>query len=133
MSVLNIKYGLFNYSFWRHPIQWLKELRIYHDRKRFLLKHGFSPVCQWEYYSALLELFEQVLTFMRNERDSDIPFEKYPETTWHMINNHFYDKLLKDIKVMKDYDNLSDNPEEIERHKKHFFQQLEKYFYHLWD
>lgn len=133
MNVLNIKYGLFSYSFWRHPILWLKDFRIYHDRKRFLLKNGFSPVCLWEYYSALLEFSEQALTFMCYERDSDIPFEGGTSTTWTKMNNDFYDRLLEDIKVMKDYDNLFDSPEKVADAKKHFFQELEKYFYHLWD
>lgn len=133
MNVLNIKYGLFNYSFWRHPIQWFKEMRIYHDRKRFLLKHGYSPVCQWEYFSAMLELSEQIFTVLRNERVGDIPFEGGTETTWEKMNDDFYDHLLEDIKTMKEYDNLFDSPEKVADAKKHFFQELEKYFYHLWD
>lgn len=133
MNVLNIKYGLFNFSFWRHPILWLKEYRIYLQRRRFLLKHGYSPVCQWEYFSTLLELSEQVFTFMRNERNGDIPFEDGTEATWNQMNNEFYDRLLEDIKIMKDYDNLFDDSEKVAAAKKHFFQQLEKYFYHLWD
>lgn len=133
MNVLNIKYGLFNYPFWKHPMLWLRDFRIYRQRRRFLLKNGYSPVCQWEYYSTLLELSEQIFTFMRNERTGDIPFDGGTETTWAKMNDEFYDRLLEDIRAMKDYDHLFDKPEEVEKRKKHFFQQLEKYFYHLWD
>lgn len=133
MNVLNIKYGLFNVSFWKHPILWMKDYKIYRERKKFLLKNGYSPVCQWEYYETILALSEQIFTWLKSNRYSDIPFEGGTENSWNDMNNAFYDKLLEDIATMKDYDNLFDDPEKVVQNKKHFFEQLEKYFYHLWD
>lgn len=133
MNILNIKYGLFACSFWKHPILWMKDYKIYRERKKFLLKNGYSPVCQWEYYETILALSEQIFTWLKNNRNSDIPFEGCSEFDWTWANNNFYTKLLEDIEIMKNSDNLIDDPAKVEHAKNHFFKKINKYFYHLWD
>lgn len=125
MNILNIKYGLFNRPFLTHPIIWLKDWRIYRKRRKFLLKHGYSPVCQWEYSETILALSKEIFTFMRNERQSNIPFPQGNEETWGEMNDKFYDELLLDIKKMEDD---ADNDA-----KRHFFNRISKYFWTLWD
>lgn len=150
-SMLKIKYGLFNQSFWRHPVAWLHDLKIYFDRRSHLLKHGYSPMCNWEYTEAFLELSKQVFTYLRHKRVGNIlipPTEPEEVKDWKVAleheaqrNNDLYDGLLADIKVLQDYgcgagisykDDAARHPE-VEKAKQHLLDTISKYFWDFWD
>lgn len=128
-TILNPSFGLF---YGIRPTGWFKDVMIYLKRRRFMNKHGYSPVCQWEYFETILEISKQIFTFMRNERTGDIPFPGGNEETWSEMNDKFYDELLEDIHIMQEENTFGDQ-EAVEKAKEHFFSQVSKYFFHLWD
>lgn len=130
----NLTFGLFNSH---SPIRNLKDIPIYFKRLTFLLKHGYSPVAQWETYDWFICVMREIFTFYRNERVGSIPIEDVPEDKWEDMNDELYDNLLS---LLDDMDEEEYYPKDtmlgnikMERAKEEFFKLFSKYFYDFWD
>ena len=126
----NLTFGLFNS---RSPISNLKDIPIYFKRLAFLLKHGYSPMAQWETYHWFLCVMREIFTFYKNERAGDILIEDVPEDKWKDMNDELYDNLLS---LLDDMDEEKYSPKDtikMERAKEEFFKLFSKYFYDFWD
>lgn len=136
MTLLNIRYGLFKCSFFRHPIIWLTDLKVLIERFFFILKHGYSPIVRWEYYESLIALSEEVFKWALEHRSGDIPFDGCAEEEWESVNDEFYSSLLADLAIMRKYEPPFTKPEEMDeitKAKEHFFNTISEYFWSLWD
>lgn len=130
----NLTFGLFNSH---RPIRNLKDIPIYFKRLTFLLKHGYSPVAQWETFDWFICVMREIFTFYRNERVGNIPIEDVPEDKWEDMNDELYDNLLS---LLDDMDEEEYYPKDtmlgnikMERAKEEFFKFFSKYFYDFWD
>lgn len=128
-NILHRSYGLFNVSFWRHPIIWLKDLRIYFYRTRFLLKHGYAEPFRWEYAECLAEVSKQVFTYLLRHRKGDMLLTDDMDLL-EAFNDMFYNDLLIDLSYMQN----EEYPfEDRETAKEDFFKQICEHYWELWD
>lgn len=134
-NVLHPAYGLFIVNPLRRPYVFIKDVVIYVKRLCFLVRNGYSPVCQWEYPDAVMQLSKEVFTWLRNNRFTDIPFMSENERNWPGKNDELYESLLVDLECMKNYHDAFDDYDysDILEHTNHFFDTLNKYFYQMWD
>ena len=138
-NVCNPKWGLFDVSFWKHPILWLKHLKIYRERIRHLKKYGYSPQAEWETYLWLIDVIKPILKHYRYDRRGTPWVLDEPEGNWTQDqedrNGSFYnselDKMLELLDKM-DERNCSDS-DKMKKASKEFFELFAKYFYGLWD
>lgn len=139
------KWGLFEWNFWRHPIRWLKDLKIYRDRIKYMKKYGYSPQAEWESFIWFIDVMRNILSFYRHKRRGTAYYldEPYESTNEQLERNEEYfnselDKMLELLDKMderkidttpatkEDYDKLREASDE-------FFKMFAKYFYGLWD
>ena len=67
MNINKLSFGLFMFhgkSWWRN----LKDIPIFIKRIFFVLKHGYSPVAQWEIYGWFMSVMKEILTNYRYNR-----------------------------------------------------------------
>lgn len=126
----NLTFGLFNS---RSPISNLKDIPIYFKRLAFLLKHGYSPMAQWETYHWFICVMREIFTFYKNERVGDILIEDVPEDKWKDMNDELYDNLLSLLDDMDEEKYYPNDTIKMERAKEEFFKLFSKYFYDFWD
>lgn len=126
----NLTFGLFNF---RNPITNLKDIPIYFKRLAFLLKHGYSPMAQWETYHWFICVMREIFTFYKNERAGDILIEDVPEDKWKDMNDELYDNLLSLLDDMDEEKYYPKDTIKMERAKEEFFKLFSKYFYDFWD
>lgn len=134
-NVLHPSYGLFMVNPLRKPGVFAKDIVIYFKRLWFLIRNGYSPVCQWEYPDAIMQLSKDVFTWLLNDRCTDIPFDADEECEWPTKNDELYEQLLADLECMKNYHDAFDydNYGDVLEHTNHFFKTVNKYFYQMWD
>lgn len=130
----NLTFGLFGYN---NVINNLRDIPIFFERLWFTLKHGYSPMAQWETYHWFICVMREIFTFYRDKRMGDIPIEDVPEDKWKDMNDELYDNLLS---LLDDMDEEKYYPRntmlggiKMERAKEDFFKLFSKYFYNLWD
>lgn len=126
----NLTFGLFNS---RSPIRNLKDIPIYFKRLAFLLRHGYSPMAQWETYHWFICVMREIFTFYKNERAGDILIEDVPEDKWKDMNDELYDNLLSFLDDMDEEKYYPKDTIKMERAKEEFFKLFSKYFYDFWD
>ena len=126
----NLTFGLFNS---RSPISNLKDIPIYFKRLAFLLKHGYSPIAQWETYHWFICVMREIFTFYKNERVGDMLIEDVPEDKWKDINDELYDNLLSLLDDMDEEKYYPNDTIKMEQAKEEFFKLFSKYFYDFWD
>lgn len=126
----NLTFGLFNS---RSLISNLKDIPIYFKRLAFLLKHGYSPMAQWETYHWFICVMREIFTFYKNERVGDILIEDVPEDKWKDMNDELYDNLLSLLDDMDEEKYYPKDTIKMERAKEEFFKLFSKYFYDFWD
>ena len=126
----NLTFGLFNS---RSPISNLKDIPIYFKRLAFLLKHGYSPMAQWETYHWFICVMREIFTFYKNERVGDILIEDVPEDKWKDMNDELYDNLLSLLDDMDEEKYYPNDTIKMEQAKEEFFKLFSKYFYDFWD
>lgn len=126
----NLTFGLFNS---RSPISNLKDIPIYFKRLAFLLKHGYSPMAQWETYHWFICVMREIFTYYKNERVGDILIEDVPEDKWKDMNDELYDNLLSLLDDMDEEKYYPKDTIKMERAKEEFFKLFSKYFYDFWD
>ena len=126
----NLTFGLFNS---RSPISNLKDIPIYFKRLAFLLKHGYSPMAQWETYHWFICVMREIFTFYKNERAGDMLIEDVPEDKWKDMNDELYDNLLSLLDDMDEEKYYPNDTIKMEQAKEEFFKLFSKYFYDFWD
>ena len=121
---------------WRN----LKDIPIFIERIFFTLKHGYSPVAQWEIYGWFMSVMKELLTNHRNNRygtpviidngNEDENIEAYNKILDNMID--LLDKMDESNPI---YDNMNwkEENEAIENAKNEFFKLFSEHFYCLWD
>ena len=139
MNINKLSFGLFMFhgkSWWRN----LKDIRILIKRIFFTLKHGYSPVAQFETFEWFIVVMREILVNYRDNRtgtpviidsgNEDENIEAYNKILDNMID--LLDKMDESNPI---YNNMSwkDADKKKEDAKNEFFKLFSKYFYTLWD
>lgn len=145
MNINKLSFGLFMFhgkSWWRN----LKNIPIFIKRIFFTLKHGYSPVAQWETFGWFITVMREILVNYRDNRTG----------TPVVISDYHTDDLISENKNIEIYNNILNEMIELldkmdecnstyngvsleEMHsamdsaKNKFFELFSKYFYTLWD
>lgn len=126
--------------FWSKNIfRKLEDVRIYFERRRFLLKHGYAPQANWETYYWFIGAMREIFTTLRNNRDGSPMLEGYTEETCHEEWNKILDELIDNLNRMDEENPIYDELDLTERNNKmneakdKFFELFSKYFYYFWD
>lgn len=141
----NIEYGLIND---KGKFYSKEDKQILKDRKRFLRKHGYSPVATWEITSWFEDTMYDILVEYRknmsgyptsiiDEEEWGSPItnevyfsEEYNDTCEKKWNN-IIDEMIFAIKALKDWNypdyDLTQSREEIDRIDEEAFQKREEY------
>ena len=145
MNTNKLSWGLFMFhgkNWWRN----LKDIPIFIKRIFFVLKHGYSPVAQWETFEWFIAVMREILINYRDNRTG----------TPVVIPDYHTDDLISENKNIKIYNNILNEMIELldkmdecnstyngvsleEMHsamdsaKNKFFELFSKYFYTLWD
>ena len=142
-DIKNIKFGLFDKGSSFKTI--LRDIRIYISRIFFIIKHGYSPVMQWEFYSWHRAMCEEFFRHNLKERygtpvlSNEIPVvqgEKPDDVeTWNNILKEMihYLELMDENNSAYDGVSLDKTYENLEKNKELFFELFKKYYYTLWD
>lgn len=139
MNANELSCGLFMFrskNWWRN----LKDIPIFIKRIFFTLKHGYSPVAQFETFEWFIAVMREVLQYYRYKRVGTPIVTTYVDTN---KNSEAYNKILDEmIQLLDEMDER--NPkyfamssqkaqEQCTVAKDKFFELFSKYFYTLWD
>ena len=94
-NINNLTFGLFNYpkcSWYRN----LKDIPIFIKRIFFTLKHGYSPVAQWETFGWFVAVMREILVNYRDNRMG----------TPVVIPDYNIDDLISENKNIEIYNNI---------------------------
>lgn len=142
MNTNKLSCGLFIFhgkNWWRN----LKNIPIFIKRIFFTLKHGYSPVAQWETFSWFIAVMREILINYRDNRMGTpvvIPDYNIDDLISENKNNEIYNNILNEMIELLDkmdernyltYNNAS--LEAMNAAKDKFFKLFSKYFYALWD
>lgn len=138
MDANKLSCGLFMFrgkNWWRN----LKDIPIFIQRIFFTLKHGYSPVAQFETFEWFIAVMREILINYRDNRtgtpaydaDSLISENKNIETYNNILNEmiELLDKMDEDNYLTYDSASLK----VMNAAKDKFFELFSKYFYTLWD
>lgn len=142
MDANKLSWGLFMFhgkNWWRN----LKDIPIFIKRIFFTLKHGYSPVAQFETFEWFITVMREILINYRDNRtgtpiiisnydaDSSISENKNIEAYNNIFNEmiELLDKMDEDNYLTYDSTSL----EAMNAAKDKFFELFSKYFYTLWD
>ena len=128
----NISYGLFHsHSIWIN----IKDILIFFKRLYFLLRHGYSPMAQWETFEWFIDVMTEIMLNYRNNRFGDMPVDGVEVCDWKEANDKLYDQFITLLGKMSELDWSSEDEkfrEAIEA-KNEFFKLFAENFYDLWD
>lgn len=141
-NINNLTFGLFEYSkrFWCYN---LKDIPIFIQRIFFTLKHGYSPVAQWETFCWFIAVMREILINYRDNRTgTPVVIPDYhtddliSENKNIEIYNNILDEMIELLDKMDECNYLTYNNASLEAMnaaKDKFFELFSKYFYTLWD
>lgn len=145
MNTNKLSCGLFMFhgkNWWRN----LKDIPIFFQRIFFTLKHGYSPVAQWETFEWFIAVMRKILINYRDNRMGTpvvIPDYNIDNLISENKNIEIYNNILNEmIELLDKMDecNLTYNGVSLEEMhsamdtaKNKFFELFSKYFYTLWD
>lgn len=147
MNINKLSFGLFMFhgkSWWRN----LKDIPIFIKRIFFVLKHGYSPVAQWETCGWFMSVMKEILTNYRYNRMGspvviDNFFDVKEENSNDIANEEAYNAILDRMIDLLDkmdesnpiYDNMDwkESDKAIVNAKNEFFKLFSEHFYSLWD
>lgn len=147
MNTNKLSWGLFMFhgkDWWRN----LKYIPIFIKRIFFTLKHGYSPVAQWETFEWFIDVMKKILTNYRYNRMGspvviDNFFDVKEENPNDIVNEEAYnailDRMIVLLDLMDEHNQLYNDMDWKEADKKkedaknEFFKLFSKYFYTLWD
>ena len=145
MNINKLSFGLFMFhgkDWWRN----LKDIPIFIKRIFFTLKHGYSPVAQWETFEWFIVVMREILIDYRDNRTGTpvvIPDYDTDDSISENKNIEIYNNILNEMITLLDQmdeNNLAYNDVSLEEMhsamdtaKNKFFELFSKYFYTLWD
>ena len=149
MKTNKLSCGLFmlhGTSWWRN----LRDIPIFVERIFFVLKHGYSPVAQWDTFEWFIDVMREILTNYRYNRVGTSGVVEYrDDDSWSDENEEAYNKILDEmielLDKMEERYYLSENIEDLKKidytemynkqneAKDRFFELFSKYFYTFWD
>ena len=145
MDINKLSWGLFMFhgkDWWRN----LKDIPIFIKRIFFTLKHGYSPVAQWETFSWFIAVMREILVNYRDNRMGTpvvIPGYDVDDLISENKNVNVYNSLLDEMITLLDqmdennsaYNDVSleEMHSAMDSAKNKFFELFSKYFYTLWD
>ena len=145
MNINKLSWGLFMFhgkDWWRN----LKDIPIFIKRIFFTLKHGYSPVAQWETFEWFIAVMREILINYRDNRTGTpvvIPDYHTDDLISENKNIEIYNNILNEMIELLDQmdeNNLAYNDVSLEEMhsamdsaKNKFFELFSKYFYTLWD
>ena len=145
MDANKLSCGLFVFhgkDWWRN----LKDIPIFIKRIFFTLKHGYSPVAQWETFEWFIAVMREILINYRDNRMGTpvvIPDYNIDDLISENKNVKVYDNILNEmIELLDKMDecnstyngvSLEEMHSAMDSAKNKFFELFSKYFYTLWD
>ena len=145
MDTNKLSWGLFMFhgkDWWRN----LKDIPIFIKRIFFTLKHGYSPVAQWETFSWFISVMREILINYRDNRTGTpvvIPDYNIDDLISENKNIEIYNNILNEmIKLLDQMDECNSTYNDVSLEEMHsamdtaknkFFELFSKYFYTLWD
>ena len=145
MDTNKLSWGLFMFhgkDWWRN----LKDIPIFIKRIFFTLKHGYSPVAQWETFGWFITVMREILVNYRNNRMGTpvvIPDYNIDDLISENKNIEIYNNILNEmIELLDKMDecnstyngvSLEEMHSAMDSAKNKFFELFSKYFYTLWD
>ena len=147
MNANKLSCGLFVFrgkNWWRN----LKDIPIFIKRIFFTLKHGYSPVAQFETFEWFMDVMKEILTNYRYHRMGspvviDNFFDVKEENSNDVANEEAYnailDRMIVLLDLMDEHNQLYNDMDWKEADKKkedaknEFFKLFSEQFYGLWD
>ena len=145
MNINKLSFGLFMFhgkDWWRN----LKDIPIFIKRIFFTLKHGYSPVAQWETFEWFIVVMREILIDYRDNRTGTpvvIPDYDTDDSISENKNIEIYNNILNEMIILLDkmdecnstYNGVSlkEMHSAMDSAKNKFFELFSKYFYTLWD
>lgn len=147
MDANKLSCGLFMFrgkNWWRN----LKDIPIFIKRIFFTLKHGYSPVAQFETFEWFMDVMKEILTNYRYNRMGspvviDNFFDVKEENPNDIANEEAYnailDRMIVLLDLMDEHNQLYNDMDWKEADKKkedaknEFFKLFSEQFYGLWD
>ena len=147
MDANKLSCGLFVFrgkNWWRN----LKDIPIFIKRIFFTLKHGYSPVAQFETFEWFMDVMKEILTNYRYNRMGspvviDNFFDVKEENSNDVVNEEEYnailDRMIVLLDLMDEHNQLYNDMDWKEADKKkenaknEFFKLFSEQFYGLWD
>ena len=147
MDANKLSCGLFVFrgkNWWRN----LKDIPIFIKRIFFTLKHGYSPVAQFETFEWFMDVMKEILTNYRYHRMGspvviDNFFDVKEENSNDVVNEEAYnailDRMIVLLDLMDEHNQLYNDMDWKEADKKkedaknEFFKLFSEQFYGLWD
>ena len=145
MNINKLSWGLFMFhgkDWWRN----LKDIPIFIKRIFFTLKHGYSPVAQWETFEWFIAVMREILINYRDNRTGTpvvIPDYHTDDLISENKNIEIYNNILNEMIGLLDqmdecnstYNGVSleEMHSAMDSAKNKFFELFSKYFYTLWD
>lgn len=145
MDANKLSCGLFMFhgkNWWRN----LKDIPIFFQRIFFTLKHGYSPVAQWETFEWFIAVMREILINYRDNRMGTpvvIPDYNIDDLISENKNIEIYNNILNEmIELLDKMDECNSTYNDVSLEKMHFamdtaknkfFELFSKYFYTLWD
>ena len=145
MDINKLSWGLFMFhgkDWWRN----LKDIPIFIKRIFFTLKHGYSPVAQWETFGWFITVMREILVNYRDNRMGTpvvIPDYNIDDLISENKNIEIYNNILNEmIELLDKMDecnstyngvSLEEMHSAMDSAKNKFFELFSKYFYTLWD
>ena len=145
MNTNKLSWGLFMFhgkDWWRN----LKDIPIFIKRIFFTLKHGYSPVAQWETFGWFIAVMREILINYRDNRTGTpvvIPDYHTDDLISENKNIEIYNNILNEmIELLDKMDECNSTYNDVSLEEMHsamdsaknkFFELFSKYFYTLWD
>ena len=147
MDTNKLSCGLFMFrgkNWWRN----LRDIPIFIKRIFFTLKHGYSPVAQFETFEWFMDVMKEILTNYRYHRMGspvviDNFFDVKEENSNDVVNGEAYnailDRMIVLLDLMDEHNQLYNDMDWKEADKKkedaknEFFKLFSEQFYGLWD
>ena len=145
MNINKLSWGLFMFhgkDWWRN----LKDIPVFIKRIFFTLKHGYSPVAQWETFGWFITVMREILVNYRDNRMGTpvvIPDYNIDDLISENKNIEIYNNILNEmIELLDKMDecnstyngvSLEEMYSAMNSAKNKFFELFSKYFYTLWD
>ena len=145
MDTNKLSWGLFMF----HGKDWyrnLKDIPIFIKRIFFTLKHGYSPVAQWETFGWFIAVMREILiNYHDNRMGTPVVISDYniddliSENKNIEIYNNILNEMIELLDKMDECNSTYNGVSLEEMHsamdsaKNKFFELFSKYFYTLWD